>query len=271
LKEANFNWITKNKDKTGLSLILGGCGATLEELTGLYAAIANGGVWNQLKYVKQTSVNEKNPTRDSVNQTGKDNTLHQSEGIRISSPGSAYMITEILTGLQRPDLPNEYRETANLPKIAWKTGTSYGRRDAWAIGYNADHTVGVWTGNFDGTGIQELNGTDCAVPLLFMIFNQLKITNADWFASTPDVDFRLVCPETGMVPDTFCHNRVMEAFLPGISPSVRCSHLKRIFTNANETVTYCSECLPSSGYKTVLYQNYSPELISYYEEMQIPL
>ncbi len=268
-ERAGFDWISKNKDKTGLSLILGGCGTTLEELTGLYTAFANGGVYTPLKLLKQTPVNDKNPTRETV-EPGRDNNLQHSTGIRISSPGSAYMITEILTGLQRPDLPNEYRETANLPKIAWKTGTSYGRRDAWAIGYNADYTVGVWTGNFDGTGVPELNGTDCAVPLLFMIFNQLKITNTDWFASTPDADFRLVCSETGMVPDTFCHNRVMETFLPGISPSVRCSHLKRVFTNASESVTYCSECLPSSGYKSMLYPAYSPELVSYYEEMMIP-
>ncbi len=278
LGKADFDWISKNKDKTGLSLILGGCGATLEELTGLYAAFANGGVYNDLKFVKPDESNkQENQSNNTVTKT--DNSKRkvnrvmnpsESEGIRISSPGSAYMITEILTGLQRPDLPNDYRETANLPKIAWKTGTSYGRRDAWAIGYNADYTVGVWTGNFDGTGVPELNGTDCAVPLLFMIFNQLKITNTDWFASTPDADFRLVCSETGMVPDTFCHNRVMETFLPGISPSVRCSHLKRVFTNTSETVTYCSECLPSSGYKSVLYPAYSPELVSYYEEMMIP-
>lgn len=251
LSNAGFHWVSRNRKNTGLSLILGGCGTTLEELTGLFAAFANKGKWFPLNYLK-------------------DNGKRDTTGTRLGSPASAYMITEILTELKRPDLPNEYRETANLPKIAWKTGTSYGRRDAWAIGYNADYTVGVWTGNFDGKGIPELNGTDCAVPLLFAVFNQLPLDNDEWFASTPDADFRLVCTETGMVPDTFCHNTVMETFIPGISPSVRCNHLRPVFTDSRESVSYCNDCLPDAGYKTVMYSVYPPDLISYYEETMIP-
>lgn len=250
LSNAGFRWISQNRKNTGLSLILGGCGTTLEELTGLFASFANKGMWYPLNYIRAQTV--------------------QAAGTRLGSPASAYMITEILTELKRPDLPNEYRETANLPKIAWKTGTSYGRRDAWAIGYNADYTVGVWTGNFDGKGINELNGTDCAVPLLFSVFSHLPEDNDEWFVSSPDADFRLVCTETGMVPDTFCHNTVMETFIPGISPSVRCNHLKPVFTDVAENISYCNDCLPDAGYRTVLYPNYAPDLISYYEEMMIP-
>ncbi len=252
LSKSRFNWIDRNKKKVGLSLILGGCGATLEEITALYAAIANQGLWHPLKYTKEK--------QDSS----------QADTVRIGSSGSAYMITDILTDLKRPDLPNEYLESAGLPKIAWKTGTSYGRRDAWAIGYNSDYTIGVWAGNFDGKGIPELNGTDMAVPLLFMLFNQVEKVREEWFYPPKDVDFRLVCSESGMVPDTFCHNRIMETYLPGISPSMRCNHLKPVFTNAEGTISYCSDCLPEKGYKTSFYPNYPPELISYYDELSIP-
>ncbi|MGE5384121.1 MAG: penicillin-binding protein 1C, partial [Omnitrophica WOR_2 bacterium] len=58
--------------------------------------------------------------------------------------------------------------------------------------------------------------------------------------------------------------------LPGISPSIRCNHMTPIFTDYKEQISYCRECLPESGYKTVLFPNYSPELISYYDEMKIP-
>lgn len=251
LASAGFNWISKNRKKTGLSMILGGCGTSLEELTALYSAFANYGEWHKPEYFHK----EKN--RDTTVQ-------------KICSPASSYMITQILTELKRPDLPNEYTETANLPRVAWKTGTSYGRKDAWAIGYNAGYTVGVWTGNFDGRGVPELNGTDCAVPLLFMIFNQLPKPDDEWFHSTPDADFRLVCSETGMVPDTFCHNVIMETFIPGISPSMRCNHLKPVFTNSTQTMSFCNECLPDAGYRVSFFPNHSPELISYYEEMNIP-
>lgn len=261
LGNAGFKWIRQNAEKSGLSLILGGCGATLEELTALYTAFANGGRYIPLSYIQVKS------NKHELALSGFTNGKQQ---FQIGTSGSTYLLTEILTGLKRPDLPSEYRESANLPHIAWKTGTSYGRRDAWAIGYNAGYTVGVWIGNFDGSGVPELNGTDCAVPLLFSIFNLLPSSGDTWFKPPADVDFRLVCSETGMVPDTFCHNRTMETYLPGISPAVRCNHLKPVFTNSDKTITYCSECLPSGGYRKSLYPNYAPELISYYESAGIP-
>ncbi|MBK9357435.1 MAG: penicillin-binding protein 1C [Bacteroidales bacterium] len=250
LAKSGFRWIGRNGDRLGLSVVLGGCGSTLEELTTLYAGFANGGIVRQLKYIKQ----EDGHTGDT-----------------ICSPGAAYMITQILTGLKRPDLPGQYQASADLPKIAWKTGTSYGRRDGWAIGYNRDYTVGVWTGNFPGNGIPELNGADCAVPLLFNIFRAISPANRpDWFAPPEDLDFRLVCSESGMPPDTFCHHVTMDYFLPGISPSTRCNHLQRQYVNVAGTISYCRSCLPDKGYKEVLYPYYPADLISWYNEMQIP-
>lgn len=250
LSKGGFKWIGKNRKKLGLSVVLGGCGATLEELTALYAAFANDGVYRPLKYLKSDQL---------------------SDADTICSPGAAYMITEILTGLKRPDLPGQYQASADLPRIAWKTGTSYGRRDGWAIGYNRDYTVGVWTGNFPGNGIPELNGADCAVPLLFNVFRAISPKNqSDWFSPPKDLDFRLVCSESGMPLDTFCHQVVMDYFLPGISPSIRCNHLQKQYVNEPLTMSYCRNCLPEKGFREVLYQYYPPELISWYIEMQIP-
>jgi len=250
LSNGGFRWIGKNRKKLGLSVVLGGCGATLEELTALYTAFANEGVYCPLQFVK--------PDIEKVPDT-------------LCSAGAAYMITQILTGLKRPDLPGQYQASADLPRIAWKTGTSYGRRDGWAIGYNRDYTVGVWTGNFPGNGMPELNGSDCAVPLLFNIFRAISPTNrADWFAPPAGLDFRLVCSESGMPPDTFCHQVVMDYFLPGISPSVRCNHLQKQYVNEPQTMSYCRSCLPEKGFKEMLFPFYPPELISWYTEMQIP-
>ena len=182
------------------------------------------------------------------------------------------MITGILTQLHRPDLPNQYQMAANLPKIAWKTGTSYGRRDGWAIGYNREYTIGVWVGNFPGNGVPELNGAEFAVPLLFNIFNSIQPRQSDnWFNPPADLDFRLVCSETGMPPDTFCHHQIMDYFLPGISPSMRCNHLQKQFVNESKTLSYCRTCLPEKGYREVFYPNYPSGLISWYNEMQIQI
>ncbi|MHC1775518.1 MAG: penicillin-binding protein 1C [Lentimicrobium sp.] len=250
LSDGGFKWIGKNRKKLGLSVVLGGCGTTLEELTALYTSFANDGIYRPLIYLKSEQL---------------------SDADTIYSSGAAFMITDILTGLKRPDLPGQYQASADLPRVAWKTGTSYGRRDGWAIGYNRDYTVGVWTGNFPGNGIPELNGADCAVPLLFNIFRAISPVNrTGWFAPPKDLDFRLVCSESGMPPDTFCHQLVMDYFLPGISPSVRCNHLQKYYLNEGGTMSYCMNCLPDNGYKEVLLPYYPPELISWYNEMQIP-
>lgn len=253
LAAAGFRWIGSNRGRLGLSLVLGGCGTTLEELTALYAAFANNGIYKPLKYIKA-------------------DTLAQAEDAdSICSPGAAFMITDILTQLRRPDLPNQYKDAANLPEIAWKTGTSYGRRDGWAIGYNKDYTIGVWTGNFPGNGVPELNGADFAVPLLFSIFNAiLPARQPGWFVPPPDLDYRLVCSESGLPPDTFCHHQVMDYFIPGVSPAMRCNHLQKHFVNESQTISYCRNCLPEKGYREVFYPYYPPGLIAWYNEMQIP-
>ncbi len=84
------------------------------------------------------------------------------------------MVTEILTGLNRPDLPNNFESSVNLPAVAFKTGTSYGRRDAWAIGYSATHTIGVWVGNVTHEGNPDLLASKAAAPLLIDIFNSIS-------------------------------------------------------------------------------------------------
>lgn len=119
----HFRQVKNDRKKLGLSMILGGCGATLEELTGLFAAFANEGVYLSPAYLKTENHSRKKTT--------------------IVSPAAAYMITEILSKVNRPDFPINWQATEHMPKIAWKTGTSYGRRDAWSIGYNKNFTVGV--------------------------------------------------------------------------------------------------------------------------------
>ena len=110
----------------GLPLVLGACEVSLLELTNLYATLARGGEFRPVTQVQTDSA---------------------STGSRLFSAGAAYLVSDILAELQRPDLPSSWEFTADRPRIAWKTGTSYGRKDAWTIGYNPVYTVGVWTGN----------------------------------------------------------------------------------------------------------------------------
>ena len=249
LKQVGFSQVMKDDKKLGLSTVLGGCGVSLEELTSLYSTFAHEGKQSRLKFLKE----------DSTQQF-----------IQLFSPGAAYMVTEILTTLTRPDLPNNFQSSMHVPKIAWKTGTSYGRRDAWSIGYNMNYTVGVWIGNFSGEGVPELTGADMATPLLFEIFNSLDYnSNRNWFKQPDDLDFRLVCPVSGNIPEDDCSSQVIDYFIPKVSSIQKCVHTKQVYVSAAENFSYCTSCLPRNGYKIKSYTNIEPDLISYYESEHI--
>ncbi|HSB94648.1 MAG TPA: penicillin-binding protein 1C [Flavitalea sp.] len=228
LASAGFRQVQRDERKLGLSLVLGGCGATLEELTGLYSALARGGQWMAPSYINSEPRKPK----------------------RLFSTAASYMITEILSGINRPDFPLNWQSTSRMPKIAWKTGTSYGRRDAWSIGYNKRFTIGVWVGNFSGTGSPDIVGALLATPLLFRIFNTIDYNPDDsWYSKPADCEVRLVCPETGMVPGEHCEKVVGDYFIPIISASTSCAQDQQVAISANGSVSYCKSCQPQAGYQ----------------------
>ncbi len=256
--KAGFTSIIKNKNKIGLSLILGGCGVRLDEMTSLYSSFANDGVYFPLQYTLADS-QQRHTQKDTA-----------SKGITLLSQPANYMLTHILSELHRPDLPNAYDEAQGIPRIAWKTGTSYGRKDAWSIGYNKRYTIGVWLGNFSAAGVQELSGAATATPLLFQLFNAIdhKAAN-EWVEPPNSIGFRLVCTETGRIPNDNCTDQVMDYYIPGISSCQQCDHLTQTWISADERYCYCTYCLPPNGYKTKLLPNIAPELAAYYKSMNI--
>jgi penicillin-binding protein 1C len=245
LVDAGFRQIKLDKDKLGLSTILGGCGVTLEELTAMYASFAHYG-----KYSRTGWLNDTLP-------------LFSTE---LITPSASFMLSEILCTLTRPDLPNNAGSSMHVPRIAWKTGTSYGRRDAWSIGYNLNYTVGVWLGNFSGEGVPELSGAEIATPLLFEVFNAIDYNSRKgWFVQPEALDFRLVCSESGSPPGDYCKNQIVDYFIPGVSPSMKCMHVKQVFLSPDEKFSYCTSCVPATGFKVKLYTDVPPELLTYYE------
>jgi penicillin-binding protein 1C len=244
-----FGQVKKDQRKLGLSMILGGCGATLEELVGLYSSFANDG-----NFVKPAMIAN---TKSSAPR-------------RICSPAATFMINEILSKVNRPDFPLNWQSTEHMPKIAWKTGTSYGRRDAWSIGFNKNFTVGVWLGNFSGTGVASLSGANTATPLLFRIFNTIDYdSDQEWFRQPEDCLNRLVCSETGLPPAEFCTNIIDDYYLPLISTTKTCDHLREVFVSEDEKLSYCHSCLPRDGYKKKMYNNYSPDMLAWFGEKNI--
>ena len=272
LQKAGFSTVKKQSKDLGLSMILGGCGVTLEEMTRLYVGLANGGVVSPITLTPGPS-----PWGRGVKTTGKRTPHPQGEGpgVRVMGTEAAYLVTHTLTQITRPDLPNNFDNSYHLPRIAWKTGTSYGRRDAWSIGYNQRYTIGVWIGNFSGVGVAELSGANTATPLLFQLFNALDYNSPNgWFqapaSTTSRLAMRLICPETGDIPGDSCLNPVTDYHIMGVSRHRPCQHRKAVSTNAAGTLTYCPHCRPDSGWVRRSYPNLAPEVTAFYQSRHIP-
>ena len=133
-------------DQPGLAIALGGVGVTLSDMVQLYATLARGGVARPLSW--------------RLDGAG-------AEGQRVVSEVAAWQVGDILAGLAPPP-------GAPSNRLAYKTGTSYGHRDAWAIGFDGTHVIGVWMGRADGTPVPGAFGADVAAPVLFQAFNRLK-------------------------------------------------------------------------------------------------
>lgn len=250
LVAAGFRQVEKDRRKLGLSVALGGCGTSLEELAGLYSVFAHAGIYQAPVYRMDQSENTSR---------------------RIMSEASAYMIHETLSKINRPDFPLNWTATERMPKIAWKTGTSYGRRDAWSIGYNKKYTIAVWVGNFSGVGAPDLSGAQIATPLLFRLFNTIDYDSDEaWFSQPAECQLRKVCSETGLVPGPMCENQVTDYFIPLVSSTQQCNRQQDIKTDARELISYCMQCAPSSGYKKKNYTIIEPEMQAWMDERNIP-
>lgn len=250
LAACHCHQIQKDRGKLGLSMILGGCGASLEELTGLYASLAHEGEYRPLSFADG------------------DTLPHQR--VKTMSPAASFMINDILSRVNRPDFPLTWSSTAHLPRIAWKTGTSYGRRDAWSIGYNHRYTVGVWVGNFSGKGSPTLSGATVATPLLFQVFNTIDYDNGqEWFRQPPGVDTRIVCSETGLPPSPQCTDLVSDYFIPLVSPTTLCNNRQEIAISPDGKMSYCRYCKPATGYREKWYRILSPSMRAYYDDHHV--
>ncbi len=209
----------RGPDFYGLALALGGSEVTMLELLELYAMIANLGVHK--KVVSTYGVSEQANTNDT-----------QKEQILLS-PEASYLVFDMLSKNPNPHFSNSFSARnglADKPKVAWKTGTSWAFRDAWAVALSGDYALAVWIGNFDGQGNNAFVGRSAAGPLLF---NLLDVVNSE--SSTPFDDGRIeqlnlkwidICKTTGDLDESECPDKSKTLFIPGVSP-IKSTHIYR--------------------------------------------
>jgi penicillin-binding protein 1C len=244
LRRGGITTLTQPWPAYGLPLVLGSGEVNLLELTNLYAMLGRGG-----KYMPYRMF-----SGDSINLSA-----------RLLSPESSWLLTEILADLKRPDLPTSWEFTADMPKVAWKTGTSYGRKDAWAIGYNPEYTIGVWAGNFSAEGSISLVGAEVAAPLMLNLFDQLySKRQSPWFSKPEGVVTQSVCASSGMPTGKDCETRLTDYCIEGVTSSLPCAVHEQLLVDKSTGYQLCTYCRHGRKTREFITEHWPPRQAAWF-------
>ena len=213
----------QNEQHYGLALVLGGGEVTMEELASMYAVLANGGKSQSLGYTTHMQ---------------RDTTSVHHQPLQLLSEEAAFITLDMLRQTPRPDTTSPAK-----PAIAWKTGTSWGFRDAWTAGVFGRHVLVVWLGNFDDSSNPALVGVDAAAPLFLRIVDALRAERLDpgEMASKQSPNLRQVevCAATGGLPDALCPMRTTAWFIAGKSPITASSLHRAVWVDERSGKVVC--------------------------------
>ncbi|MDA3884282.1 MAG: penicillin-binding protein 1C [Candidatus Delongbacteria bacterium] len=243
LKASGVSTLFRQSYDYGLPLIIGGAEVTLFDMVSLFRGLGNYGKFGKLTLVE----NEKKVA----------------ETQQLISEGASYITLKMLENVTRPGVEFFWNLFEDSQSIAWKTGTSYGHKDAWAIGVNPRWTIGVWVGNFSGEGNTMLGGAKSAGPVLFDIFNLLKSDEElKFYAPIGGLKTVDICKVTGYLASKDCPE-IKSVFMPTNSKPLRkCPYHDKIFISADEKEQVCSLCW-EEGHKETSILRYPP-LVSRY-------
>lgn len=195
LRVQGFTTFTHGADYYGLSLILGGGEITLWDLAGAYATMARTVLNYDPQQVKQR------PTVFPLHYVWADSVPRAKRSPLGAGP--AYLTLQALRKVNRPIEEQGWQFFSSSCAVAWKTGTSFGSRDAWTVGVNPEYVVAVWVGNHDGSSVAQLSGVRSAAPVMFSLWSLLP--HSQWF--TPpldDLESIPVCAQSGVPPSEAC-------------------------------------------------------------------
>lgn len=241
LKKLGMTTLTRPSSDYGLSLILGGAEGKLYDMAGIYASMAR-----TLNHYNKSKAYYQNDLRRPEYVTVE----HKSED-KVTSPyymtaATIWQTFDAMVEVARPDEDASWAMFSSSRKIAWKTGTSFGNRDGWAIGVTPKYVVAVWVGNADGEGRPNLTGVGAAAPLLFDIFNRLDYSG---FFTKPFSDMERVpiCHYSGYRASTIC-TEVDSMWIPKTCVrTVVCPYHKLIHLDATARWQVTADCEPTEN------------------------
>jgi penicillin-binding protein 1C len=259
LQQCGITTLNRSADNYGLSLILGGCEINMWDLAGVYASMART-LNHQIKNKGKQNKNDFHPPNYGI----KTSTVKQQNAVPIDAT-SIWFIFQAMQEVMRPGEEGLWQEFTSSQKIAWKTGTSFGFRDGWAIGITPKNVVAVWVGNTDGEGRPGLVGVQTAAPIMFDIFRLLP--NVSWFA-TPTYNFSFVpvCRQSGFRANIDCPD-VDTLFMPqNAGKSPLCPYHKIIHLDATGTYQVTEQCESPANMIHKSWFILSPAMEYYYKQ-----
>lgn len=241
LRELGFASFDQPAGHYGLSIILGGAETTLWEMTGVYAGMARAMYsFDHRSYQQGYSPADyhKNLYLTEETQESADQELYPDGHLRVPS---IRFTLEAMQKLQRPYEEAGWKAFQSSRPISWKTGTSYGFRDGWAIGLNSRYVIGVWVGNADGEGRPGLTGVSAAAPLLFELFG---LVDGDNELVQPFGMPRKICRQSGMIALEACSETYGVELPEWMTSAPGCTFHKLIHLNHEGTHQVNSHCYP---------------------------
>lgn len=240
LKACGFSTLNFTAGHYGLSLILGGAEVTLWDLCKVYRGFAN-----TLNFYDDQFENipyDQFPEPMLVMNQERPVTYKE----RVFGTGAIFCTLDAMKEVRRPDAEAGWEGFLSSRPVAWKTGTSFGFRDAWAVGVTPGHVVGVWVGNADGEGRPGLTGLSAAAPIMFEVFDVLP--TGEWFAPPWDELTELpVCRKSGMRPSTICPE-IDTIFAPTAGlETPACKYHQLAHLDSTETFRVHSGCYPANN------------------------
>ncbi len=199
LKKSGMTSLVFSPRHYGLTLVLGGAEGSLWEMSGIYASMSRI-LRNHYEYYGKYDPNDIHPPVLVRSESIKKPNLHDNGEV---SAAAIWLAWEALVEVNRPESESNWEILGSRSRIAWKTGTSFGGRDAWAIGTTRDHVVGVWVGNATGEGRPELTGLGSAAPIMFELFGLLP--QSHWFEQPfGEMELVPICRNSGHRAGIYC-------------------------------------------------------------------
>jgi len=258
LERMGMTTLNYNPDHYGLSLILGGAEGKLWDICGMYASMART-LNNYTKYNGKYNEKDFHAPYYQAKQMEEEITI-----IPFMDASSIYLTFEAMSEVSRSDEDAQWKQFVSGNKIAWKTGTSFGFRDGWAIGITPKYVVGVWVGNADGEGRPDLTGIQTAAPVMFSIFNSLKQTK--WFDRPfDDMEKIEVCSQSGMRASEICTSKEMTLVQKNGLRTELCKYHKLIHLDESGKYRVNSNCEDVSKMHHVGWFILPPSMELYYK------